>query len=137
MSNLRERILRKNDRASESLTIPEWDVTVEVRSMSGKLRNRYVELVTTNGLDKESDPAKVGAVMLPLMPEFVLDGVYDPETGERVFQEGDLEALLEKDGEVIQRIAQKVIGLSKLGEQAVDEAGKPSSVTPSGDSTSA
>lgn len=137
MSNLRERILRKNDRRSGTMEIPEWGVNIEVRGMSAKMRNRYIETVIGAGLDQEQDANKVGAVMLPLLPEFVLEGVYDPETGEKVFQPGDLDALLDKDGAVIERIAQKVIELSALGEKAVDEAGKPSSVTPSGDSTSA
>lgn len=137
MSSIRERILRKNDRASESLPIPEWDVTVEVRSMSAKLRNKYIETVVEHGLDKDSDPAKAGAIMLPLLPEFVLESVYDPETGDKVFQPTDLEALLEKDGAVIERIATKVIALSKLDGKDVDDLGKRSSSTRKGASTSA
>lgn len=137
MSNLRERIFSKNDRNSESLEIPEWGETVEIRSMSAKLRNGYIDLVMEQGLDKESDAGKVGLAMIPFLPQLVLEGVYDPVTGEKVFQEGDLPQLLEKSGEVIERIAHKVIALSGLGEKAVDEAGKPSSVTPNGGSTSA
>lgn len=137
MSNMRERILRKNDRASEDLPVAEWGETVQVRSMSAKMRNRYIETVVENGLDKDSDPAKAGAIMLPLLPEFVLESVYDPETGEKVFNKDDLEALLEKDGAVIERIAAKVVQLSKLDQKDVDEAGKSSSATQSGDSTSA
>lgn len=137
MSNLRQHILAKNDRRTELMPIPEWGVSIEVRGMSAKLRDRYLATVVEAGLDKEEDQSKVALAMLPLMPEFVLEGVYDPETGEKVFLSGDLDALRDKNGDVIQRIAQKVIDLSALDDKAADEAGKPSSVTPNDASTSA
>lgn len=137
MSNMRQRVIAKNDRNSETMPIPEWGETIEVRGMSGKMRDRYIDTVMGLGLTEESDTSKVGALVLPLMPEMVLDGVYDPETGEKVFLAGDLDILREKNPSVIDRIAKKVIDLSALGEKAVDEAGKPSSVTPNDASTSA
>lgn len=121
---LKDKILAAPDLKAESLEIPEWDVTVEVRGMSGKLRAKFVEMAYQNGMGSEQDQAKMGAAMLPLFPEFVLDGVYDPENGEKVFAAGDLEALLQKNGQVLERIALKVIELSGLNEKAVDEAGK-------------
>lgn len=134
MSNLRNKILGARDLKADLMEIPEWDgVTIEVRGMSGKARAKFVETAFQNGLTGEPDQAKMGAAMLPLFPEFVLDGVYDPDSNERVFQASDLEALLAKNGDVIQRIAMKVIELSGLnstenakGEtiSAVDAAAK-------------
>lgn len=131
--SLRNKILGARDLKAETIEIPEWGVEVEARGMSGKARAKFIDIAFQNGLAGEQDQTKMGPAMLPLFPDLVLDGVYDPASGERVFQPGDLEALLAKNGEVIQRIAMKVIELSGLnstenakGEtiSAVDNAAK-------------
>jgi hypothetical protein len=48
--------------------------------------------------------------------------VFDPETGLPVFTEQDREAILSKNGAVIERLATKALGSSGLGEKAVEEA---------------
>jgi hypothetical protein len=65
--------------------------------------------------------------MFPLM---LTGSLYDPETGEKLFSQSDVEALMDKNGDVIERLALKCINVSNLGSKAVDEAGNDSS-TPS------
>jgi len=124
--SLRNRILAARDLKSDVMDIPEWDgVTIEVRGMSGRVRAKFIETMFEKGLTNEQDQAKMGAAMIPLFPEFVLDAVCDPSTGERVFEAGDLDELLRKNGAVLERIALKVIELSGLSNQGTDKNGQP------------
>ena len=52
----------------------------------------------------------------------VIATVFDPETGLPVFTEKDREAILSKNGSVIERLATKALGSSGLGETAVEES---------------
>lgn len=125
--SLRDKILAARDLKAELMEIPEWGVSVEVRGMSADARAEFMQSSFENGLTGEDvDQTKMVLSMISIFPKFVRDGVYDPETGLRVFEEGDLDALKAKNGEVLQRIAFKVIELSGLDEKAVDKAGKPS-----------
>ena len=49
-------------------------------------------------------------------------GTLNPETGLPVFTAQDKEAILSKNGAVIERLATKALGNSGLSEKAVDEA---------------
>lgn len=123
--NLRDTILAAKDLASDVMEVPEWGVTIEVKGMSGKTRAKFIELMYKNGIAGEEDQAKLGAAMVPFFPEFVLDGARDPATGYRVFEAADMEALVQKNGQVIERIALKVIELSGLNSEGKDKDGKP------------
>lgn len=136
MSNLKTKILAAKDRKSDTMVISEWDVIVEVRGMSGATRAKFIETAYAGGAAGEGADEKANVkVLMPLVPEFVVDGVYDPATGEKVFTKEDIEAIQEKDGEILQRIAMKVIALSGLGAKAVEEAQGNSSATPNAAST--
>lgn len=131
--SLKQKILAAVDLKSEIVPIPEWDVTIEVRGMSGRSRAKFIEVAYQAGLVKEGQQpdAAMGAAMLAIFPEFVIDGVYDPATGKRVFEKSDLDELQGKNGEVIERIALKVIELSGLNDQGLDKQGKPISAVDS------
>jgi hypothetical protein len=48
--------------------------------------------------------------------------VYDPTTGLPIFTEQDREAILSKNGSVIERLATKALGSSGLSDKAVEKA---------------
>jgi hypothetical protein len=61
-----------------------------------------------------------------MMPEIVVQCVFDPETGEQVFDNADKDAVMGKSGAALDKIVAVAMRLSGFGEKAVDEAGKGS-----------
>jgi len=103
------------------MQIPEWDVTVEVRSMSARQRAQMQNYVA-------DDDQTAGERQEALWGFLLTSCVYDPETGDPVFSDGDMEWLLEdKSFAVIDRLTSKCLGVSAVGADAVDDAGKDSS----------
>ena len=124
--SIREKILEASDIKSETVFVPAWDVTVEVRGMTGRQRGAFLqEVLDKNG---KMDFQK----MYPLL---LIQSVFDPETGAPVFMMGDLDALAGKSGAALEQVAQVAQRLSGLNPEATGEAEKNSSNTPSGDST--
>lgn len=115
MASLREKILNAKDIKSEKVKIPEWDVTVEVRGLTGKQRARLLQ--DAIGEDGKPDLERI-------YPELVILSTYDPETGEQVFQPADRDALIEKSGAALEKIAQVAMRLSGLQPDALKEAEK-------------
>ena len=113
--SIRDRIIAANDTAAELLVVPEWGVTVEVRSMSGAARAVLVQDAANN--DSKINFAKV-------LPEIIIGCVFDPDTGERVFESEDTEALMEKSGQVLDKVLAIAMRLSGFTDGAVDAAGK-------------
>ena len=126
--SLRDQIFAIEDIRKEIVEIPEWgDVKIEVRSLTGGDRARILE----TGVDA------MGNVSLQrVYPEMVIASAFDPESGERVFDENDKDGLMAKNALAIDRLATVATRLSGLNEEAVDEAGKTSSSTRKGGSTS-
>jgi hypothetical protein len=97
--SLKETIFSANDITKELVEVPEWGVTVEIRSMTAAER------------------AKLGMYAMT-----VIATVYDPATGLPVFTDQDKESILSKNGAVVERLATKALGSSGLTAEAVDEA---------------
>lgn len=110
--SLREQIFSADDITKELVEVPEWGVTVEIRSMTAAERAKLGENATAG------DKTDVG-LMYALT---VIASVYDPETGLPVFTDQDRAAILSKNGSVVERLATKALGSSGLTEKAVDEA---------------
>ena len=111
--NLKEKIFSADDITKELVEVPEWGVTVEVRSMTANERAKLGETTSKNG-DK-TDVALMYALT-------VIATVYDPETGLPVFTDQDKEAILSKNGAIVERLASKALSSSGLTDKAVDEA---------------
>lgn len=127
MSKIREQILAARDIRSETVAVPEWGVTVEVRGLTGTQRARLMK----NGFDAR------GAVDFErLYPELIIASVFDPETGEPVFGDADREALNAKSGAALEQVAQAAMRISGLSPDSGAQAEKNSSATPSDASTS-
>ena len=69
--SIRDKIRKAQDRISEIVEVPEWGVTVEVRSMTGTQRSQIVTALTSDDDNK----------MEALWGGMLVSCVYDPETG--------------------------------------------------------
>jgi hypothetical protein len=107
--SLREKILSIQDIKTEELFIEEWDSTVQVKGLSGRQRGIYLQGV----IDPKSGKMKFAA-MYPLL---VLMSTYDPETEKPLFEEGDIDAIAEKSGSALEKIAQVAQRLSGLSPE--------------------
>jgi hypothetical protein len=127
LANLRDTILGASDIRTESVTIPEWGVTVEVRGLTGTQRAKLMR----TGFDQQ------GTVDFEkLYPELVIAATFDPATGEAVFTEADRDALNGKSSSALERLAQAAMRVAGMTAQAVEETEKNSDATPSEGSTS-
>jgi hypothetical protein len=124
--SLRDRIIAVDDLQREIVKIDQWNLEVEVRGMSGAARAAIVQDAADNN----------GSVNFQkMLPEIVSQCVYDPETGEQVFGPNDKDLIMSKSGAALEKISSVAMRLSGFGENAVDEAGKGSSSTPNGGSS--
>ena len=113
--SIRDKIRKAQDRTSEIVEVPEWGVTVEVRSMTGSQRSAIVTALTSDEDNK----------MEALWGGMLVSCVYDPETGDPVFKEDDAEWLLnDKSSTVLDRLSNVCLQVAGIVEGAVDEAGK-------------
>jgi len=127
MSSLSAQIFAVDDIESELVEVKAWGVTVLVKSMTARDRAKMVgNAAGSNGLFNLED----------VLPDLVIHCTFDPESGEQVFRPTDRDALLAKSAAAIEQIATVAMRLSGMDEDAVDEAGKDSSPTPSDDSSS-
>lgn len=126
--SIRDQIFASDDILKEIVEIPEWGgIKIEVRSLTGADRARILE----TGVDA------LGNVSLQrVYPEMVIASAYDPDSGERVFEEADKDGLMSKNALAIDRLAMVATKLSGLQDDAVDKAGNGSSSTRKGGSTS-
>lgn len=117
MSNIRDLIMSAKDTHTETVEIPEWGVTVEIRSMSGASRAALMQEAVNSG--GQIDMGRV-------YPDLIIQTCFDPETGEPVFEAGDRDLIMSKNGALLDRLAEVATRLSGFNEQAVDDAGKDS-----------
>lgn len=115
MSELRERILAATDVASERLMVEEWGVEVEVRGMTGRARAALMQDAL------QGDTLNL-AKAYPLL---VIECTYDPATGQRIFEPGDFEAVADKSGAALEKIAVAAARLSGLDGEAVGSSKSP------------
>jgi hypothetical protein len=113
--SLRDRILAVDDTQREIVKIDEWGVEVEVRGMSGAARAAISQDAANNNGNID---------MRRMMPEIIVQCVYDPETGEQVFADDDREVVMGKSGAALDKIVAAAMRLSGFGANAVDDAGR-------------
>ena len=127
MSKLSEKIRVVEDSSTEEYEIPEWDVTVEIRSITARSRARFVaEIANPDGTTNVNDPDRIEGMWWHVISQTC----YDPESGELVFEEGDQEWLFERNARIVNDLANACMAASGLSETAVDEAGKGSLASP-------
>jgi len=112
VATLRDQILNAKDYKSKKVKVEEWGgVEVEVRSMSAATRSQIIE----SGADMN---------VATLSVAMVIECVYDPKTGERVFSPADKEMLMQKNAGVLERLAQEINKISGFSDEDVEEAEK-------------
>lgn len=112
VATLRDQILNAKDYKSKKVKVEEWGgVEVEVRSMSAAARSRIIEM---------GDNMNVAELSVAL----VLECVYDPKTGERVFSPADKEVLMQKNAGVLERLAREINEVSGFTDEDVEQAEK-------------
>ena len=128
MSSIREQIQAADDGTAELHEVPEWGVVVEIRSMTARSRARFVA-------DMASEDGTVGGVNDPdriigMWWHVISQTCYDPDSGERAFEDDDQQWLFDKNARVVNDLANACMEASGLSDEAVDEAGKDSSGSP-------
>ena len=125
MSRLAEQIRAAHDVSSELYEIPEWDVTIELRSMSARQRAAFASSVdfTADG------NVEVNGNRVELMWGTVIQACcFDPDDGEHVFSEDDIEWLMaEKNANTVDALANACLAVSGMGADSDGDAGKDSS----------
>ncbi len=112
----KDKIRAIQDIKSELVSIPEWDETLEVRSLNVARRNK---LYSTLNRDKKP-PTPEEATQFEV--SLVISSTYDPDTGELVFDDADRDWLVEKNSAPILRLAATIRRLSGLTTVAEDDA---------------
>lgn len=117
MSTLRDKIAAVDDATRETVHVPEWDVTLEIRSPLVADRTRLVARFLRIG---QTGDAAISWEQL--YPHLLAITVYDPDTGERVFADADDAAVLgDKNPIVVDRLVDVAARLSGLdGDGALD-----------------
>lgn len=110
--DLRRTILEREDTLRESVFVPEWDVTVEIRGMTAGDRFRLLQNTSVDG--------RVN--FQRWFPDLVIACTFDPETGEKVFQATDRDTLLTRSGKAIGQLAEVASRLSGLSDADVESA---------------
>lgn len=118
--DLRATILGVADTPVETIDVPEWGVEVGIKSMSAAARANVMELAQggQDGLNATHVQAMWGKTLVSCL--------VDPDSGEPIFTNDDMVALMDKSAAVIERLWQHCFTNSGMTEDDVDEAGKDS-----------
>ena len=110
---LKEKIAAAKDLPEEIVDVPEWDVKVGVRALDGHSRGYFLEQVATGEMAASA-----------LLPEMVVRSAFDPETGELIWEEDEIDDLLQKNGKAIERLGNAALTVSGMTEEGEEELGE-------------
>lgn len=117
MSKLKEKIKVVQDVKSEKITIPEWDVVLELRTMKAIDRARLLKTC----VDKQGQ-----VIGERFQAGLIIASCFDPETGEKVFGEDDYDLLMDKAAGPVEFLAGKAMEISGLNRDSLTAAEKNS-----------
>lgn len=122
MSSIREAIQAAEDGSADLYEVAEWGVTVEIRSMTARSRAHFVaEMASEDGtVGGVNDPDRI----IGMWWHVIGQTCFDPDSGERAFDEGDDSWLFDKNARVVNDLANACMAASGLTEEAAGEAGK-------------
>ena len=107
-------ILEAIDRQPVSVDVSEWGGNVLLAPMTGKQRHRLEATFMQKELHEWPDNYIAS----------VLIGNIVDECGVQVFADTDAQKLAEKNGDVLQRLLKKLLDISGLGKESVEDAQK-------------
>lgn len=123
-----DKIKAADDIKKEKIFVSEWDVEIELKGMTGSQRARMFDVC----LDDKGNFDRGKS-----FPFTVIACSSDPQTGEKIFNENDIDWLLEKSASSLEKIAlpaMKLSGLTPDEEQEIEK--NLNSVCPKDDSVS-
>ena len=130
----KEQILKAEDLIYEDVHVPEWKLTVRVRSLTGVEFEEYQRTISSmrqeirgRGRKREVDvqiESHVEKAMLKLCGLTMVDG-----DGNRLFSDHELEILGQKNHRALMRVHEVAARLSGLTEEALESEGKDSETT--------
>lgn len=127
--SLRDRILSADDRKKEAVFVPQWGLSVFVRTLSGAERDDWeASIVQQKGKTTSYDLRNIRA---RLVCKCIVD-----ESGRRVFSDHEAEALGEKSAAALDLLFTVAQRLNALTSADVDELGKASGIAQSAGSGS-
>ncbi len=109
----RDAILGAQDIITEDIPVPEWGGSVRIGLMSGAARDQFL-----SGREKNTSLSCFQASILAAT-------IIDPN-GKRLFTEADIEALQQKSGQVLGRLADAAFRINAVGPAADAAAAKNS-----------
>jgi hypothetical protein len=116
--NLRSKLLQGGavPREPVDVIVDGEKLTIECRGLSAAARGR---LMTTSMVKvSDEDDAEERIDLAKVAPELVIEGAYDPATGERIFSEADLEVVGSMSAGFLDPIIASVSKLSGLSQAA-------------------
>lgn len=125
--DIRSKILGADDLPSESVEVPEWGVTVYVRSMTGRDRDMFEgQMVEMADQGKRMDNFRARLAVFCAVDE----------KGKRIFKDSDQATLGQKSGRALDRVFEVASRLNKLTESDIEDKKKNSLKIVEGGSTS-
>lgn len=112
----RDSILEADDRKTESVDVPEWGGEVLVRALSGTERDSYEQSLVQLRKGGDAVP-KLDNLRAKLVARTVVD-----EEGNLLFRREDVNALGQKSAVALERVYNKAIELSGMGDSADEDA---------------
>ncbi len=119
-SKLRAKILNAKDIKSESVHVEEWDVTVEVRSLTGSQQLTVSKAAEVKEKDASGEPTTRTDNHL-LIQGLILASTFDPDTGELVFEPTDVDGLYSKSGAALGKVSAAVLRVNGLAKGEEDK----------------
>ncbi len=114
MSLSKEQILGTKDLVGDPVVVPEWGGTVYVGRMSGRELDRIQKWL--RDMEGEGASKNAGSKIALLAGMLICD-----EDGKRLFQESEVEALVEKSHSAMKRIMELALKVNGLTEEEASE----------------
>ncbi len=125
MALTKDAILDADDKEVEEVRVPEWatdgDDTVYVRSLTGQTRDEFVQACLDRSRSDDPRDVNVQGMEGLLLTKTMCA---DPEGEELLFDKDDVEALRQKSGKALERVAKVARRLSGLTEDAIEDLAK-------------
>lgn len=113
--SIRDRIAAVRPYTSETVEVPEWDSTIEVRSITLGERQELMA-----GIMEEDGTVNTTVIA----GSFILACSYDPETGEKVFSPDDLPFIQSRAAAPADKVGKVAMRISGMGQ--TEDAAKKS-----------
>jgi len=113
--NIKETIKAAKDIHDKHVEMPEWGVTIEVRTMTARERANLF----TSCMDKKGN-----VIHDKFQAGVIIACCFDPESGEKLFAPADESLIMEKSAGAVERLANAAMEISGLSPDAMKEAEK-------------